>query len=273
MILVYLCGGIGSRFEGGIKQFAKIGPNGESLIEYSINQALKALNVGNIRKIIFIVSVNTIGPFMNFFGDTYKGIPIEYINQIYDTKQRTKPWGTADALASLKGHINDRFILCNGDDIYGEDAFRQCKEYIEKGCGKNIAIGYKLIELLPDTGTVNRGVFTVDGNKITKIREWIGISRETSEKLDGLYGSVNFMCLEPKVVDYISDMNDKFKERNKENKTIEHLLPEAISELIEKGIIEMEIIISTGNCIGITRKDDIEYVKRVCMKSVYEECV
>jgi dTDP-glucose pyrophosphorylase len=118
--IVYLVAGISSRFGGKIKQFAVVGSNGETLIEYSMNQAIKA----GFNKIIFIVGNSTEKPFKEKFKDSYKGIEIKYAHQLYDPKERDKPWGTCDAICSAKNLINGAFVVCNGDDIYGEKPFR-----------------------------------------------------------------------------------------------------------------------------------------------------
>mgnify|MGYP001614605345 FL=1 len=118
--LVYMVAGLSSRFGGKIKQFAKVGPKGETIIEYSLNQALPE----GFTKIIFIVGNKTEKPFRDMFGESYKGIPIFYSQQKFNEEEREKPWGTADALCSAKDVINCPFVVCNGDDIYGAETFR-----------------------------------------------------------------------------------------------------------------------------------------------------
>ena len=114
--LVYMVAGMSSRFGGKIKQFAKVGPEGETLIEYSLNQAIPA----GFTKIVFIVGNKTEKPFKEMFGDSYKGIPIKYASQNFDSASRDKPWGTTDALCSAKELLDCPFIICNGDDLYGK---------------------------------------------------------------------------------------------------------------------------------------------------------
>ena len=119
-IVVYMVAGLSARFGGKIKQFAKIGPNDETLIEISVNQALKA----GFDKIIFIVGEKTEAPFKEKFGEEHKGISVKYALQTYDPKFRDRPWGAADALCVAKNLIDDSFVVCNGDDLYGEETFR-----------------------------------------------------------------------------------------------------------------------------------------------------
>ena len=118
--IVYLVAGLSSRFGGRPKQMAKVGPNNETLIEYSVNQALK----NNFSKLIFITNTKTEQLFKNIFKNTYLNRPVLYINQTYDPIKRIRPWGTGDALSCIIGNIDESFILLNGDDIYGEDTLK-----------------------------------------------------------------------------------------------------------------------------------------------------
>ncbi|PIN93143.1 hypothetical protein COU54_04220 [Candidatus Pacearchaeota archaeon CG10_big_fil_rev_8_21_14_0_10_31_24] len=117
--LVYMVAGISSRFGGKLKWLEKVGPSGESLIEYSIKQAIPA----GFSKIVLIVSTKTIGPFKEEFGDSYSNVPIQYVLQEFDPKKRDRPWGTVDAVCALNGKIDCPFVLCNGDDLYGSKVF------------------------------------------------------------------------------------------------------------------------------------------------------
>ena len=117
--LVYMVAGLSSRFGGKPKAFAKVGANGELLIDYSLAQALK----GDFSKIIFVVSEKTRALFFAKFGNSYKGIPVYYALQEFDSVKRQKPWGTVDALCSAKEFLNCPFVVCNGDDLYGEEVF------------------------------------------------------------------------------------------------------------------------------------------------------
>lgn len=114
--LVYMVAGISSRFMGKIKHFAIVGSRGETLIEYSLKQALPS----GFSKIIFIVGNKTEKPFREKFGNSYNGIPVYYALQFYDESLRDKPWGTTDALCSIKSLIDCPFVICNGDDLYGK---------------------------------------------------------------------------------------------------------------------------------------------------------
>ncbi len=157
--IVYLAAGMSSRFGGRIKQFAEVGPNGEKLIEYSLKQAIPV----GFSKIIFIVGDKTGEPMRDFFGDNYLGIPIFYAKQNYNVKEKDRLWGTVDALCSAKNLINCPIVVRNGDDIYGKNSFKLLIKHLQD-TNEEATIGYKLIDVLPNNGNTNRGIF--------KISEW-----------------------------------------------------------------------------------------------------
>ena len=157
--LVVMVAGMSSRFGGKPKQMAKIGPNNETLIEYSVNQALKY----NFSELIFITNSKTSDLFKNLFKSNYKNRNVKYIQQTYDINKRSRPWGTTDAICCLLGNTSESFILVNGDDIYGEQTF-------ETGLNKmkdsiNIIGGLPLFKTISNDGNVNRGIIEIHNNK------------------------------------------------------------------------------------------------------------
>ena len=229
--LVYMVAGISSRFKGKIKQFAKIGPEGETLIEYSLNQALPA----GFSKIIFIVGNLTEKPFKEMFGDNYKGIPIKYVLQKYNPLLRDKPWGTLDALCKINEIIDSPFIVCNGDDIYGKKSFKLLYDHLQEN-QTGATIGYSLENVIPEKGTVNRGIFEIKENKVVSIKEVFDITKENliSKNLnqDSLC-SMNIFALYPKTLTYLEEILVQFKEKHKEDRKIESLLPVELTNLIK----------------------------------------
>ena len=173
MAIVYMVAGISSRFKGKIKQFAKIGPQGETLIEYSLKQALSA----GFNKIIFIVGNSTEEPFKKMFKDSYKGIPIEYALQKYNPKERNRPWGTLDALCQTKDIVKSPFVVCNGDDLYGEQSFKILTNHLREK-RTNATLGYNILKVIPEEGYVNRGIFEIKENKVISIKEILNITKE-----------------------------------------------------------------------------------------------
>jgi len=265
--IVYPVAGLSSRF-GKIKQFAKVGPNGESLIEYSLNQALKA----GFSKIVFIVGEKTEGLFKLNFGSSYRGVPIYYILQSFDKNQRDKPWGTADALCCAKDVVDCSFVFCNGDDIYGENTFKILFEHLQ-GSDDCATIGYKLIDGIPDKGCVNRGIFEVnEQGDVCKIVETFDIEKGGLEKCgvceDSLC-SMNIFALHPEIFDFLEKRLIRFKEENKGDRRVEFLIPVEISKLIEEGFLKMRVCSTPDKWLGVTNPEDEETVREVLKRGDY----
>lgn len=261
--VVYMVAGISSRFGGRIKQFVKVS-NDESLIEYSLNQATKA----GFTKIIFIVGNMTEKLFKEKFGNDYNGIPIHYALQTYDSEERDRPWGTADALCTIKSTIDCPFVICNGDDIYGKNSFKILFNHL-KNYEEEATIGYKLSEVIPETGKTNRGIFLIKDNYVKDLKEVFNIEKNnlsaTNNKLDDLC-SMNFFALHPKVVKMVSVLLDDFKKQHKDNRRVEALLPEMLPILIKQGKIKMKIYSTTDKWIGVTNPDDENIVREMLKK-------
>lgn len=259
LTVVYMVAGMSSRFGGKIKQFAKVGPSGETLIEYSIAQALKA----GAEKIVFIVGEKTTKPFREMFGDSYKGVPVKYAVQSYNQAERDKPWGTVDALCSAEEVLDGPFIVCNGDDIYGENAFKQLAEHIKSG-GSAATVGYPLLQVLPDQGNVNRGIFKTNGDKVIHITETFNLSKENylekglSEKT---LCSMNMFALPARIVTVLSGMLISFKLAHPLDRKSECLLPTEVNHLIDAGKLDMKIFAATQPWFGVTNPEDEEIVK------------
>ena len=259
--IAYMVAGLSSRFGGKIKQFAQIGPNNETLIEYSMNQALKA----GFTRIVFIVGNLTEKPFKEKFGDKYKNIPIQYTLQSYNSEERDKPWGTSDALCRLKGIINTPFVICNGDDIYGENTFKILVNHLKKSKDE-ATIGYKLCEVIPDIGKTNRGIFQIVDNCVKSLKEVIGIERcnlkSTNTKEDDLC-SMNVFALHRKTIDLIDDYLREFKKQHQGDRKSEALLPEMLSRLINEGKIIMKVYPTSDKWLGITNPEDETLVREI----------
>lgn len=257
--LVYMVAGMSSRFLGKIKQFAIVGENGETLIEYSLKQALPA----GFTKIIFIVGEKTEQPFKEKFGDNYKGIPIYYALQLYDKNKRDRPLGTTDALCSAKQFLDCPFVVCNGDDLYGKNSFKILVEHLKKE-NTCATLGFELGAGIPEAGKVNRGIFQTEGDLVTEIKEEFEIERTNlSEKglKETSLCSMNIFALQPGVVEDLSKLLTEFKEKNKDDRRIEALLPEDISTLIKQNKLTLKLYPSLDLWIGITNPQDEEIVR------------
>lgn len=263
--IVYPVAGLSSRFGGKIKQFAMIGPNGETLIEYSLKQAIKA----GFSKIIFITNKNTKGMFKIIFGNSFQGVPVYYTSQNFDIKERDRPWGTAEAVCCIKEIIDCPFVFCNGDDIYGENTFKKLFEHLQES-EDSATVGYELIDVIPQKGSVNRGIFDVDEEGyVKKLVEIFNIQKENLEERgleeDSLC-SMNIFALYPEIVEELNKKLIKFKLDNRGDRKIEFLIPQEISNLVEEEKIKMKIYSTPDKWLGVTNPEDEEIVRELLMK-------
>lgn len=248
--IVYLVAGMSSRYGNNIKQMAKIGPNNETLIEYSVKQALK----NKFSKIVFITNKRTEYLFKNIFGQKYKSIPVLYVQQKYDENTRSRPWGTTDALCSIIDHINEPFIIVNGDDLYGDSSFKKGFQMMMNN-DTNIIGCIRMDKILP-IEDANRGVIFTKNGYVIGMKEMLKVNRINNPELLNEYGNVNFIGLQYSALKYIKMILDQFKNEHKGNKTIECLLPDSLNLLIENGILKMKYFEITEEILGITYPGD-----------------
>jgi len=251
--------GMSSRFGGRIKQFAQVGINNETLIECSLNQAINA----GFNKIIFVVGNLTEKPFKEKFGQSYKGIPVCYALQTFFPEERDKPWGTADALVSAKPRITGSFVVCNGDDIYGENTFKILFNHLQNS-EDEATIGYRLIDALPEKGKVNRGIFQVENSYVKRIIETFNISKENLEEKNLSPEDVcsqNIFALHLQILDILEKVVTEFKSSRKNDRKAECLLPTELSNLIESGKLTLILHSTPDKWVGVTNPEDEEIVR------------
>lgn len=257
--LVVMVAGMSSRFGGKPKQMAKIGPNNETLIEYSINQAIK----NPFDKIIFITNSKTEHLFVDIFGLEYQNIPVVYIQQTYDINKRIRPWGTADAISSLYPYFLEEnnneinFILINGDDIYGENTFQEGYIKLNDFNNKTSIIGGLLVkDTMPESGNVNRGIITTDKDLVISIEECIGINKIDNQELMEQLANVNFIGLQLEDLKNLYNLNSKFKEDNKFDSKIESNLTTHLDTLINNNLLKLKYFYIKDKIVGITNPGD-----------------
>ena len=263
--VIFMVAGLSKRFEGKPKWLIKVGPQGESFIEYLIKQALPA----GFTKIIFIVSNKTKDLFKKEFGDNYKGTPILYALQDYNENERDKPWGTLDALCCAKHFLDCPFVICSGDDIYGESAFKILVYHL-KNKSTEATVGYKLKNVLSEDGSVNRGVFKVDSNNNVKsIEEVFNITKDNFKSKDlseDSLCSMLFFGLHLETLDLLNEILINFKKQHEGDREIEFLLPNEIGKLIEQGKIVMRAYPTNNKWFGVTNPEDEEKVREELQK-------
>ncbi|MDD4467634.1 MAG: sugar phosphate nucleotidyltransferase [archaeon] len=259
--IVYMVAGLSSRFGGKVKQFARVGKNGETLIEVSINQAISA----GFNKIIFVVGEKTEKLFKEKFGVDYKGIPIFYAKQEFNPIQRDKPWGTCDAIVSAKKIINEKFVVCNGDDIYGKKSFKILFDYLseEENCA---TLGFSLGKVIPKKGSVNRAIYSIDEkNNVKDLKEIIGIERENLKELnltEETLCSMNIFALTPQVLNLLEEKLIEFKKNNVDDRKKECYLPVELSQLIKENKLILKLLETPEEWMGVTNPEDEEELKQ-----------
>lgn len=272
--LLILAAGMGSRY-GGLKQMDSFGPNGETIIDYSLYDALYA----GYGKIVFIIRESFKQAFVDRFEPMLAGkIKTEYVCQeLTDlpegfeyTYDRSKPWGTAHAVWVGRHVIQEPFGVINADDFYGRQAFQQMADFLTQDTSKNYClIGYKLNNTLSEHGHVNRGVCQVDANgNLTAIEECVKIARDNAGiSYPGPDGetiflepetlvSMNMWGFKPSFMDHTSEVfSDFLKEHGKEEKS-ELYIPTVIDVLIKKDLLDVKMIETDSTWFGVTYPED-----------------
>ncbi len=277
--LVILAAGMGSRY-GGIKQMDSFGPSGETIIDYSIYDAIRC----GFGKIVFIIRKDFADIFKEIFEKKLKGkIETEYVMQEMDsftdgfksTAARTKPWGTAHAVLCSRDAVHDPFAVINADDFYGRDAFEKAAQFLQTGVSSKVwsIIGYQLSKTLSENGTVSRGVCEADKNhNLIGIVERVKIYPEgnkivyeennvKTELPSNTPVSMNFWCFHPDAYAYIEKLFKKFLKEKGDNPKAEFFIPIVGDAFIKdmNGIIR--IIETSAQWFGVTYKEDAPGVK------------
>lgn len=275
--LLILAAGMASRY-GSMKQTEGFGPAGETIMDYSIYDAIRA----GFGKVVFIIRKDFADNFKEAFGAKFKGkIEVDYVYQELDLfvdpqflpADRTKPWGTGHALLCAKDAVHEPFAVINADDFYGKDAFEKAAHFLNNKCNETTAaiIGYKLAKTLSEHGTVSRGVCEVDDAKdLTAINERIKIFSkdgkvvyEENEALIELHDdtnvSMNFWCFHPSVFDITAALFKDFPEKNLDNLKAEFFIPYIAAYFLSDG--KINVIPTSAQWFGVTYKEDAEAVR------------
>lgn len=277
--LLILAAGMGSRY-GGIKQMDSFGPGGETIIDYSIFDAIRA----GFGKIVFVIRKDFAENFKNIFEGKLKGtIETAYVMQDLDSftegfaysSERSKPWGTAHAVLCAKDVIFEPFAVINADDFYGRDAFEKAYQFLQNEVSPKTwcIIGYQLARTLSENGTVSRGVCQVDGSEnLVGIRERIKIYRdgaqivfeenETKTALeDGTPVSMNFWGFHPDSFGFIQEQFQHFLKENGDKPKAEFFIPIIGDHFIKEKNGKIKVIQTSAQWFGVTYKEDAPGVK------------
>ena len=285
--LVIMAAGMGSRFGGGIKQLEPVGPNGEIIMDYSIHDAIEA----GFNKVVFIIRKDIKDAFHNAIGKriegTCNGLNVEFAyayQELDDLPEgidkpadRSKPWGTGQAVLVCKDIIKEPFVVINADDYYGKEAFKEAYSYLTNLPSADIMqicmVSFVLKNTLSDNGGVTRGVCEVDGHgMLADIEETHNIEKEDGKavihKEDGDVFldvdspvSMNMWGITPEFFEILKTGFDEFLE-NTESTDLkaEYLLPTMIGDLLSDGKLEVKVLQSHDQWFGVTYKEDKESV-------------
>jgi NDP-sugar pyrophosphorylase family protein len=276
--LLILAAGIASRY-GRMKQMEGFGPGGETIMDYSIYDAIRC----GFGKVIFVVRRDFSENFQSVFAPRLQGrIDVEFVYQEMDAfingfsvpAERSKPWGTAHAVLCARDAIREPFAVINADDFYGRDGFQKAYDFLIHECRSDYysIIGYELEKTLSDYGSVSRGVCETDENGfLVSIQERVKIFRENrkiiyeenQEKHEvpaGRKVSMNFWCFHPSVFDLSETLFHEFLQENIQNVKAEFFIPIVADEFIRRNG-KIKVIPTSSQWFGVTYKEDAPVVK------------
>lgn len=291
--LLILAAGMASRY-GSMKQTDGFGPSGETIIDYSIYDAIRA----GFGKVVFVIREEFADKFKSIFEEKLAGkIETDYVFQDFDLKkyginkeiERAKPWGTAHAVLAAKGVVNEPFCVINADDFYGYEAFASMADFLRNKVRDDLfsLMGYQVDKTLSDYGTVSRGVCEVDqDNHMTEINER---TKVYFKELDGQKRiffeengkevelpsdsrvSMNFWGFNPSVFESSEEMFREFVEENAGNPKAEFFIPIVADKLIKSGATKFVVIPTAEKWFGVTYKEDKPIVEDSIRKLVTAE--
>lgn len=292
--LLVLAAGMGSRY-GGDKQLDKVGPMGETIIDYSIYDAVRA----GFKKIVFIIRRDIEEQFKKSFVDPLKNkVEIDYIFQEIDdlpgdlkpSNDRTKPWGTSHAILVAKNKIKEPFGVINSDDYYGVDSFRILYDFLVNDMTDTnyCIVGYKMGNTLSDHGHVNRGVCKVSEKGFL---EHIIETRRIEKRTNGIFApglkgkmkqyneedvvSMNLWGFKASCFKYLEEEFIDFIDRSKNDPKAELDIPTSMDTYVKRGEVTIQILMSDEKWFGVTYREDrpfvVESLQRMVDEGIYPE--
>ncbi len=284
--LLVLAAGMGSRY-GGLKQMDGLGPSGETIIDYSIYDAVNA----GFGKVVYIVREYFLEQFKETVREKYSGIlcpdgtPLEFdfVTQELDripsrftlNPDRQKPWGTAHAVLMAKDVIHEPFAVINGDDYYGRDSFRTIGDWLRDHEGKTgtcCIVGFELDNTLSENGKVSRGICRYDeGRHLTDVTEHVNVGKEEDGKVYGdntvtgethvevdgkALCSMNMWGFTPDYFELSAEIFETFLEENLNELKKEYYIPYAVDNMIKSNGYECEVLSTDSRWFGVTYKED-----------------
>lgn len=287
--LLVLAAGMGSRY-GGLKQLDSVGPNGETVIDYSVFDAIRA----GFNKVVFIIREDFKEEFKLSIGEKFQDrIEVEYAFQKLDElppgytipNDRTKPWGTGHAILSAMQTVRDPFAVINADDFYGQLAYQKIYNYLSETPvdalpANYCMVGYPLKNTLSEHGSVSRGICSVsEDDKLNSVRELTHIVKKHSEIFNEVNGekesltgdevvSMNMWGFSPQVFIQLERLFSEFLKDNLNVLSSEFYIPFAVDNLIQSGTATVEVLETTEKWFGVTYQEDKVQVQKAILSLI-----
>lgn len=291
--LLILAAGIGSRY-GGLKQLDKVGPSGETIIDYSVYDAIRA----GFGKLVFVIRESIEVDFRAFFDEKLKGkIEVEYVFQethkipagLSFNPKRVKPWGTGHAVLMAKDVIKENFAVINADDFYGREAYQTLVDYFKNETLTDTdycMVGYELKNTLSENGYVSRGQCkSDDDNFLFDVIERTHIERknktivfqdenkDTIELEANTLVSMNFWGFSPSYFEFLNEKFSRFIPENTNNLKAEFYIPSVVNDLIVEKRVRVKVLHSKASWFGVTYKEDkigvMENIRQLIASGIY----
>lgn len=267
-----MAAGMGSRY-GGLKQIDAVGPAGETIIDYSIYDALRA----GFTRLVFVIRHDIEAPFREAIGSKFeKRIAVDYVFQELDKLPsgftipagRTKPWGTTQAIILAEDTVHEPFAAINADDFYGRESFQVLADFLRAGGNEYAMVGYTLRNTLSEHGSVSRGVCVCDADgylksvdELTKIEKQDRGAHAEGRVLTGDEPvSMNFWGFTPALFPLLRTQFEAFLRRGGQELKSECYIPTTVNELVAAGKIRLKVLRTPSSWFGVTYKEDKPHV-------------
>ena len=290
--LLVLAAGMGSRY-GGLKQIDPVGPNGETIIDYSIYDAMRA----GFGKMVFVIRHDIEEPFKQTIGARFeKKLPVEYVFQELNKLPegfsvppgRTKPWGTGQAILLAEDVIREPFAAINGDDFYGANSFRVLAEHLKSGTKDFAMVGFILRNTLSEFGSVARGVCKTNSEGyLESVTEMTKIERDgKGAKTTGADGkplsltgdeavSMNMWGFTPGLFGNLRELFVEFLKRSGKEEKSEFYIPAAVSDMVRAKRAKVKVLKTPDSWFGVTYREDrpfvVEGIRKLIARGEYPE--
>ena len=275
--LLVMAAGMGSRY-GGLKQLDSFGPNNETIIDYSVYDAIES----GFEKIVFIIREEFSEDFKTKISDKFKDkIDVEHVYQSLDQVPksfsvpniRKKPWGTGHAILSAKNAISGPFLAINGDDFYGRQSFQVASNFYQNEENKFCMVSFKLENTLSEFGGVSRGVCDSFNRQLVSVEETHNIEKKDGEIISNekiFHGdelvSMNMWGFGIQVFGYLEERFKHFLNEYGNEEKSEFLIPGVVSDLIKEGIESVDVLTSNEKWFGVTFPEDKKNVSESILK-------